>query len=85
MAIERNMTMNKLGERIKQLRESLVLSQAEFAGKLGVCRTTIQNWERGDIPPPANYIAHLCAKQNVCANWLLLGVGEMRGKAVSDE
>lgn len=36
---------------IKSLRESLELSQTQFAFHLGVCENTIARWERGDRHP----------------------------------
>ena len=38
-------------EDIKQLRESLLLTQAEFAEKLGVSFETVNRWENGKHEP----------------------------------
>ena len=38
-------------ERVKAVRESVSLSQAKFAGVLGVRPKTVQSWEQGVRPP----------------------------------
>lgn len=38
-------------EDIKQLREKLLLTQAEFAAKLGVSFETVNRWENGKHEP----------------------------------
>lgn len=39
-----------LAARIKQVRESAVLTQNELAEHLGVSERTLQNWEAGTLP-----------------------------------
>lgn len=42
------MNNNATGKNIEALRQSLGLTQTEFGDKLGVTRTTVYKWERGD-------------------------------------
>lgn len=39
--------MDSLGEKLKQQRETLNVTQRQVADKLGVTVTTVQNWEAG--------------------------------------
>ncbi|HBL10792.1 MAG TPA: XRE family transcriptional regulator [Cyanobacteria bacterium UBA11162] len=39
--------MGSVGEKIKQRRESLKVTQRQVANELGVTVTTVQNWEAG--------------------------------------
>ncbi len=53
---------------IKKLREAMVLSQEEFAEKLGVSFATVNRWENGHHDPTykaRRVILKLCAKYKV--------------------
>ncbi len=53
---------------IKTLRESMVLSQEEFAKYLGVSFATVNRWEKGHHEPTyaaKRKIIALCKKQNI--------------------
>jgi len=63
--------------RIKELRETLGLSQREFAEKLGKARRTIQHWESGNITPPENVLRLIEQTFSVNPEWLRHGKGEM--------
>lgn len=41
---------------IRELRESLSMSQREFASHLGVPQTTVNRWETGRTTPSADYL-----------------------------
>ncbi|GFK94454.1 HTH-type transcriptional regulator PrtR [Fundidesulfovibrio magnetotacticus] len=63
------------GERVRKAREVLGLSQQEFASKVGVSVTTIQNYEGGKLPKGEHAIS--LAKCLGCSiDWLLTGAGE---------
>ena len=43
------MTKNKLGERLKERREELMMTQKDIADNIGVAVSTIQRYESGKI------------------------------------
>lgn len=49
---------------IKRIRHSLAKSQAEFAMMIGVCVSTLQNWEQGRRQPegPARALLKIAAE-----------------------
>ncbi len=47
-----NPALPGLGQRIRLHRVSRGETQEEFAVRLGVCRSTVTNWERGILPEP---------------------------------
>ena len=48
-----------LGNRIKELRESRGITQAQLADRLNVTRSTVANWEAGNRLPDLNMLARL--------------------------
>ncbi len=48
------------GEKIRNARKSLNLTQRQLADCLGVSNTTISNWEKGLSRPDADLIQKLC-------------------------
>lgn len=63
--------------RIKELRKSLNLTQAEFGASLGVADSTVGNWEKARQVPPPSMIVSICKAFNVNREWLETGAGEM--------
>ena len=73
-------------ERIKQLRESLNMSQDEFANKLGLkSRGKIANIEYGKTVPDDAFLRLICATFDVNETWLRTGEGEMFRELSPDE
>lgn len=66
-----------IGERIKELRKALDLTQQEFATKIGTTRNNIAGYETGRREPSAAAINLIIAKLNVAETWLRTGEGEM--------
>lgn len=66
-----------IGERIKAVRDSLDVTQAIFAEKLGTARNTIANYEIGRREPMEATIKAICREFNVSYDWLKYGTGEM--------
>jgi len=69
--------MTDFQHRILDLRKKLGLTQALFAEKLGVNRTTLIGYEKGTFPPSADCLRSACLNCNVNAEWLLTGEGDM--------
>lgn len=63
---------SKLGERLREERERLGLSQAEFAEKVGVHRNTQVRYESGKRQPDSDYMAQI-QDLGVDAGYLIFG------------
>lgn len=66
-----------MNTRIKKLRESRGLSQAEFAEMLNLKRNSISLIEVGKRNPSDRTLSDICTTFNVSEEWLRNGVGEM--------
>ena len=75
-----------LAERLKFFRESLGLTQEEFAKKLNTTQAVISNYERGARVPTADFLNRLTEIFHLDINWLLTGEGPMfvGGSKVAD-
>lgn len=51
-----------IGERLKEERERLGLSQTDFAARAGASKNTQYNYEKGERSPDANYLAAAAAE-----------------------
>lgn len=69
--------MVKINERIKLIRQTEKLTQAQFAERLGLTRNYIALIETGSRIPSDRTIADICREFNVSENWLRTGEGEM--------
>ena len=74
-----------MGERIKELRKFLGLTQQEFSEKIGVKRNTVAQYEMGRNPPIDTVITLICREYNVNETWLRTGEGEMFREVTKDE
>lgn len=66
-----------IGDRIKELRKELDLTQAAFAEKIGLRATAIGLYESGDRAVTERSILAICREYNVNEEWLRNGTGEM--------
>ena len=66
-----------MNERIRQLRNSLKLSQAEFGAKISLSQNYIWMIEKGERTPSDRTISDICREFNVSLAWLEDGIGEM--------
>lgn len=66
-----------VNERIKELRQTLGLTQQVFADKAGTSRANIAGYETKKSVPSDAVISLICEKFDVNENWLRDGVGEM--------
>ena len=74
-----------MGERIKELRKALGLTQQEFADRIKVKRNTVATYEMGRSTPSDAAISLICREFNVNENWLRTGEGQMFIQASRDE
>lgn len=63
--------------RIKAVRTTLKLSQAEFGKKIGLSQNYIWMIEKGERVPSDRAIRDICREYGVDDVWLRTGVGEM--------
>lgn len=66
-----------MNERFKQLRNTLGLTQEEFAKSLGIVKASVSNIESGTRQVNNKHIRMLELTFNVNSKWLLTGEGEM--------
>ncbi len=72
-------------DRIKQIRNSLSLSQEEFGKRIGIGKTSISKIETGENKPSDQTIMLICREFNVSENYIRHGIGEMFSKATPYE
>lgn len=70
--------MSTVAERIKIVRDSLGESQKEFAKAIDISLPALQGYEAG-ISYPGGKVFESLIRRGFNANWLLAGVGSMRG------
>lgn len=66
-----------MGERIKELRKALGLTQEAFAKKIGLTQNTITRVETGSRGLSSSAISVICHEFGVSERWLRTGAGEM--------
>lgn len=71
------MEVNKLGERIKQIRLAAGLTQQQFAERIGLSRNFIAVIETSGRKPSDRTVSDICREFGVSLAWLENGVGEM--------
>jgi transcriptional regulator with XRE-family HTH domain len=64
-----------VGERIREIRRRLRLSQTEFARRLGVIQVSVARYEAGRVPR-AEILDRIARLGGVTVGWLLHGQGE---------
>lgn len=64
-------------ERIKQIRQAVGMTQAQFAEAIGLSRNYIAMVEIGQRVPSDRTIADICREFGVSPEWLRFGTGEM--------
>lgn len=62
--------MSTLGDRIKEVRESLKLTGEEFGKKLNVTKVAVSNWENGNRNPDIEMIAKIAKLGDVTIDYL---------------
>lgn len=71
-------------ERIREIRDSLGLTRAEFGKRLGVSGDVINNLERGRVEPKEMIIKLICKEFGVSYQWIVNGNGEMNDSDESE-
>ena len=83
---EKDESTVQFGHRVRQLRKSLGLTQAEFANRIGLSGfSSVASMESGVTRSSVNTRQMICSKFNVSPMWLENGVGPMLVEPESDE
>ena len=72
-------------ERIKKIRQTNGMTQAEFADKINLSRNYVAMMEIGQREPSDRTIADICRVYGVDEVWLRTGVGEMSRRESREE
>ena len=64
------------GDRLVAARESMGMTQAQLAHRLGVKHQTLRNWEEDRSEPRANKLQMVAGMLNTSMVWLMSGMGE---------
>lgn len=75
----------ELGARLAEIRVGSGLSQAEFAGRLGVSTRAYQSYERAEREPPLTLAIRLYQEFDVSPLWLALGTEASARRQLSPE
>ena len=70
-----NANMTKFGERVREIRHELGLTQGQVAERVGVKERTLGSWETGDREPSLEMVRRIVIALNCDANYLLGVVG----------
>lgn len=62
-----------LGDRIRQVRKRMALTQPEFAQVLGVSLRAVQDWEGGKRMPRATNLRRIHQATGTAPEWLVTG------------
>ena len=68
---------SSVGDRIKELRTALKLTQVQFAENIGVKGGVVSAWEKGSAPLPQGRLLIISDTYGVNSNWIMKGEGEM--------
>lgn len=66
-----------IGERIKQLRKAMGMTQAKFGERVGIKQPSLAAIESGDNTPSDQTVAFICREFRVSEAWLRTGAGDM--------
>ncbi len=69
--MKNELSVNKLGQKIKNLRKNAGLTQEELAEKLGVSRTAVAKWENDYAEPTLQNIVGISEIFDVSSDYLL--------------
>ena len=65
------------GERVKELRNALNLTQTEFGSRIGVSRNSVASYESGVRNMNDYILKNICRTFNADYFWLTEGIGDM--------
>ena len=72
-------------KRIKEARQALGLTQAQFGARIGIKGNTVTGYEKGLRTPSEAMITSICREFGISERWLRTGEGEMQPPISEDE
>ena len=63
--------MNKISERLKELRLDNSLSQSQLAKELGITQSTIAKWESSERIPSLEFLIKIAKTYHCSIDWLI--------------
>lgn len=72
-----------IGERIKQVRQTLCLTQAQFAERVNISTSYVAEMERGKKIASERTVRIICMEFDIDAHWLRTGDGVMYYEAAA--
>ena len=72
-----------MGERIKELRKMLNMTQSEFGEKVGISKSAVQKIEYGTSTPARSTLQLICVTFSVNEKWLVSGEGKMFAEGIT--
>lgn len=76
----RNSQLNQISRRIREVRENLVYTQADFASLLGVDQPSYSRYETGRVVPSLKLLIVLARKTDTNIDWLITGRDPIKEK-----
>lgn len=76
---------NEIGLRIKEIRKTLKLTQADFAKGIGSTQNNLTCYETGRRNPSAAVLHSICREYDVNRDYLEKGIGDMFNPMSEDE
>ena len=77
--------LNKIGDKIYDLRRLKEISQDDLAKRVGVSRQTVIKWEGNVVKPKADKIQRICEALGVETNALMSNKEKSEDKSVAEE
>ena len=69
--------MTKPNDRLRKIRNSLKISQREFAKRISLSQSMVADMEMGHFPIKERYLKLICSEFNVSMDFLKNGTGEI--------
>ena len=66
-----------IGERLKEVRKRLKLTQADVANQMSTSQANINRYEHNHYEPNILFLYNFCEKYNINERWLIRGTGDM--------
>ncbi|MCX6583272.1 MAG: hypothetical protein NT166_24105 [Candidatus Aminicenantes bacterium] len=73
--MDRKTLLRNIGQKLKDIRNSLKLEGFTMADRIGAYRTSYRHYEMGDTAPQLTCLYHLAHTDNISLDWLIVDRG----------